>query len=184
MKKNYFTLLLIAICCSITCIAQKNGEKTVDLSLVQVEALSAVPNLMVNPLIVDIQIINGAKTSFEKDYYININASDLYKLQSLPNIKTKALFEFTDQQNAEIIVSPIFSITTEMDPSTGENVLKNGYLMKINVKIKGTPARYVNYRNAKETDLWIQKVMYNKTNGITPIDSEMATEKTIIKKAN
>ena len=67
----------------------------------------------------------------------------------MDELKAQALFEFIDRENCSLIVSPIYSVKTTSS---------KGLEMKVEVRIKGYPATYTNFRDLQAKDSTIVKL--------------------------
>ena len=114
--------------------------------------------MFVTPLAADLSVIQSASTSFKtkgtitipaapesryvsgKDYANQVRATITSGIEEL---KAQALFEFSEATGADVIVSPIFSVVTEKSEDLQVHV---------QIKVKGFPAKYTNFRNLKAED--------------------------------
>ena len=122
--------------------------------------LEATHEMLVTPLLADVQIQTGGRQVFNKDYFVDVNSSDTWKSQMIDQLKRQALFDFTNEKNADVIVGALISAQTVDRNSDGQSD-RDGDRYKIKITITGYPANYVNFRNAKESDLWV-KVQHNQ----------------------
>ena len=90
--------------------------------------------------------VAGNAEESEKDYFERVEKFINLKLDEL---KAQALFEFIDRENCSLIVSPIYSIKTTS--STGSQ-------MAVEVRVKGYPATYTNFRDLRTADSTIVKL--------------------------
>ena len=67
----------------------------------------------------------------------------------LNELKAQALFEFIDRENCSLIVSPIYSIKT---------ISSKGLNMTVEIRVKGYPATYTNFRDMQAKDSTIVKL--------------------------
>lgn len=143
------------------------AQKATDASLTDFEAtsLSTQPRMFGVPLVADVKIIPDAGHTFtmsadvnlperaskesDNSYLKRVNA---YVKDRLEEIKTEAIFNFSEQADADVIVSPNFSITTESS---------NGLNLKMKVKVRGYPAKYDNFRNLTDQDEKLVEISRN-----------------------
>lgn len=92
--------------------------------------------------------------------------------------KAKALFLFAEQENADLIVSPVFAITTKSS---------NAEQLEVEVKVKGMPARYTSIRPLQASDpslIKITRLIHNDLNTInmeiTSRENEEVTKTTTV----
>ncbi len=86
------------------------------------------------------------KNESEDKYYERVEKYIDLKLNEL---KAQALFEFIDTEHCSLIVSPIYSIKT---------VSSQGHEMNVEVRVKGYPATYTNFRSMQAADSTIVKL--------------------------
>ena len=138
------------------------GQTTVTgVNITKYEATSVEtqPKVFITPLAADLSIIQAASTSFKTQGTIVIpDAPDTkdtkvlerYSKQvretvvgGIEELKAKALFEFSEQVNADVIVAPTYSVITDRS---------EGKVVHVTIRVKGYPARYTNFRNVKASD--------------------------------
>ena len=155
---NKRTLLSLFILFAGMDINNVSAQKATEASLTDFEAtsLSTQPRMFGVPLVADVKIIPDAKHTFTMDADVNlperytkesdksyITRVNSYVKDRLEEIKTEAIFNFSEEANADVIVSPNFSITTASS---------NGLYLKMKVKVRGYPAKYDNFRNLTDKD--------------------------------
>lgn len=117
------------------------------------------PQMFVTPLAADLMVIQSASTSFQTKGTITIpeapdtrNPDNLKKYMdlvrstittSIEELKAQALFEFSEETGADVIISPTFSVITENSEDRQ---------IHVRIKVKGFPAKYTNFRNLKPED--------------------------------
>ena len=125
----------------------------------EASSIETQPKMMAIPLMADVSIIKGAQRQFKTKGTITLpeapesksaTALTAYREQarvhiamSIEELKAQALFEFSEATDADVIVSPMYSVVTESS---------NGNVINVIVKIKGYPAVYTNFRNATAAD--------------------------------
>lgn len=86
------------------------------------------------------------KKESEEKYF---ERAEKYMHMRLDELKAQALFEFIDKENCSLIVSPIYSIKTTSS---------SGSQMNVEVRVKGYPATYTNFRDLQTADSTIVKL--------------------------
>ncbi|MBR1928856.1 MAG: hypothetical protein IJ834_03845 [Paludibacteraceae bacterium] len=119
-------------------------------------------NMFVVPLVSELKVMKNTPTDYtmqgsiiipdmrqkeDEDKYMT--RLENYIKTKIEELKAQALFEFIDHERASLIVSPIYSVTT---------VSSNANKMNIEVKIKGYPAVYTNFRNLQAADSTLIKL--------------------------
>ena len=97
-------------------------------------------------LVADITLPEIKKKEKEMEYLKRI---EVFLNKRLLELKSQALFEFIDKTGASIIVSPMYSTRT---------LTSRGLDMKVEVRVKGYPATYSNFRNLQASDSTIVKL--------------------------
>lgn len=129
----------------------------VDITKFEAASVDAQPKMFVVPLVAEVSIIPNASTVFKTTGQITLpSPSDAKGLRgsyadivertvskAIRELKAKALFEFSEAENADLIVAPIYSIETEKS---------SGLIVNVAIKVKGYPARYSGFRNLKDSD--------------------------------
>ena len=161
MKKTL--ILLMALCVAGVIFAQNNAAiQGASVSKYEATQLKNNGNMFIVPLVASLNISMSTPSDFvlkesilipeirknesEKDYFERVEKFINLKLDEL---KAQALFEFIDRENCSLIVSPIYSIKTTN--SSGSN-------MSVEVRVKGYPATYTNFRDLKTSDSTIVKL--------------------------
>lgn len=191
MNNRSIPLLLILLLSSIGISTTISAQKATDASLTDFEAtsLSTQPRMFGVPLVADIKLIPDANHTFtmeadvnlperaakesDNSYLARVNA---YVKNRLEEIKTEAIFDFSEEADADVIVSPNFSITTKSS---------NGLNLKMTVKVRGYPAKYDNFRSLTEKDEKLVEISRNigSTNnnvitiGSTELEQEIIEDK-------
>ncbi len=116
----------------------------------------------------------GSKES-DNSYLKRVNS---YVKDRIEEIKTEAVFNFSEETDADVIVSPAFSLTT---------VSNQGLYLKMKVKVRGYPAKYTNFRNLKDSDEKLielsKEIGSNNNNVITMSSTDLEQEYVIEDKA-
>lgn len=84
----------------------------------------------------------------------------------LEELKAKALFLFAEQENADLIVSPVFAITTKSS---------NADQVEVEIKVKGMPARYTSIRPLQASDSSLVKITRLIHNDMNTINMEVTS---------
>ena len=142
MKKVFLAVIAIAT----TLVSCSTVSTTIDYMESSARILEPEHNMILTPLIADLDIV-GEKISYtEKEMFAGLEVS--YELlQNLPELKKIALSRAAKAHNADIIVAPSIDIVT-----------KNN---RLEVTVTGFPAKYAKFRNANEQDV----NMVSKLNG-------------------
>ena len=82
----------------------------------------------------------------------------------LTELKAKALYLFAEQENADLIASPTFAITTKKSDEDK---------IEVEIRIKGFPARYTSIRPLQASDSSLVKTSRLIENDIKTIDLEV-----------
>lgn len=161
MKRKSFTTAVFIMLASLSYIS---AQQVTEASLTNFEAtsLSTQPKMFGVPLVAEVNIIPNAQHTFSMEADVNLpervsKESDnsylkrvnTYIKERLEEIKTEAIFNFSEQADADVIVSPAFSITT---------LSNKGLYLKMKVKVRGYPAKYTNFRNLTDKDSTIVKL--------------------------
>ncbi len=119
--------------------------------------LEASHEMLVTPLLADVQLQECGRQVFGEDrfYYVDVDATDAWKAQTIDQLKRQALFDFTKEYKADVIVGALISAQTVDEDHDGQ-VDRERSRYKVRITISGYPANYVNFRNAKATDGWIK----------------------------
>lgn len=157
-------LLLVLVAATGTMFAQNNAIQGVSVSKYEATQLKNNGNMFIVPLVASLNI----SQSTPKDYVLRetITLPEIRKKENeekyferaekfmnmrMDELKAQALFEFIDRENCSLIVSPIYSVKT---------ISSNGLEMKVEVRVKGYPATYTNFRDLQAKDSTI--VMLNR----------------------
>ncbi len=149
--------------------------------------LEASHEMMVTPLLADVKPQPVGRQVFGEDrfYYVDVEASDLWKAQTIDQLKRQALFDFTKEFQADVIIGALISAQT-VDENKDGVVDREGNRYKVRITISGYPANYVNFRNATQNDRWIKDQMLKEKNSrntdVTDSSAGMVTsgEKTVV----
>lgn len=151
MTKKLF-LSLIAVSLGMSLSAQI--VTGVNITNFQAKSTDSNPKMFVIPIVASMEIIQDAPTFFSttgvikipdnnntvRDYMALVNSTVKARIEEL---KSQALFEFSEKTGADLILSPMYSITT---------VSNTGLTVNVTIKIKGYPARYTKFREMTEND--------------------------------
>lgn len=173
MKKTLSIAVLLCVI-GINAMAQDSQSKIKGIQASQFIAteLRNDSKLFAVPLVAELDLVKGAQTTFTTTYTYLIPTAPTFpkkaskaQIESIrkayvenvqsgienafTEVKAKALFEFSEHAKADVIVSPLFSITTEESDAT-KVVFK--------VKVKGYPARYTNFRSLRDSDSTLIKL--------------------------
>ena len=167
MKKLSF-LLTAVLCMAITnkAFAQKEAyNENYWYNSTAARNLEASHEMMVTPLLADVKLQPVGRQVFGEDrfYYVDIEASDAWKAQTIDQLKRQALFDFTKEFQADVIIGALISAQT-VDENKDGLVDREGNRYKVRITISGYPANYVNFRNATQNDRWIKEQMLKGNN--------------------
>lgn len=167
MKKLSF-LLAAVLCMAITnkAFAQKEAyNENYWYNSTAARNLEASHEMMVTPLLADVKLQPVGRQVFGEDrfYYVDIEASDAWKAQTIDQLKRQALFDFTKEFQADVIIGALISAQT-VDENKDGLVDREGNRYKVRITISGYPANYVNFRNATQNDRWIKDQMLKGNN--------------------
>ncbi len=127
--------------------------------------LEASHEMLVTPLLADVEIRkeNGVekRVTWEKEYRVDISATDTWKAQTIDQLKRQALFDVTNDYDADVIVGALISAQT-VDENDDGMTDRAGDQYKVMIRIIGYPANYRNFRPAKQTDRWIKDQLLDK----------------------
>ena len=160
MKKTF--LLILAVVLTAALFAQNNAIQGASVSKYEATQLKNNGNMFIVPLVASLNI----SQSTPKDYRLRetISLPEKRKRESdkayferaekfldlkLNELKAQALFEFIDRENCSLIVSPIYSIKT---------ITSKGLNMTVEIRVKGYPATYTNFRDMQAKDSTIVKL--------------------------
>lgn len=149
MKKSaLFALVLGAL--SLTANAQSNGGQVL---FQDTETHISQPELrvFVNPMVCDLQILypSSPRKNFSTSFIIK-------SLESLTeaefqNLRKRALYQFTTDQQADVIIEPIFN-----------SYITSNNTKELTIEITGFPAKYTNFRplGKEQADVEMVRVVY------------------------
>ncbi len=171
MKTTRFLSTVVALLAGTLLSFAQTTVTGVNVTKFEATSVETQPKMFVTPLAADISIIQSTSSSFKTQGTITIppapdtkdekrleayaNAARQTILDGIEEIKAKALFEFSEKAEADIIVAPLFSVTTDRS---------DGRIIYVTVKVKGYPARYSNFRNVKGSDttlVYINRALQN-----------------------
>lgn len=156
MKK--FIIIALFIMMATPVFAQKSSIdiKRVSVKKYQASKAETQPKLFTVPLVGHLNVITSHSVKYEFSAEIALPSPDnapsyeAYQrmvensiTQQIEELKGRALFEFSEANNADIIVSPTYSIITESN---------QGLVLNVNIKIKGFPAVYTSFSEMKNSD--------------------------------
>lgn len=156
MKKIFFAALFILAASPV--FAQKSSIdiKGVSVKKYQASMAETQPKLFTVPLVGHLNVISNHSLKYEFSAEIilpssdNASSYDAYQrmveysiTQQIEELKGRALFEFSEANNADIIVSPTYSIVTESN---------QGLVLNVKIKVKGFPAVYTGFTEMKDSD--------------------------------
>lgn len=134
MKKLNFTFALFAtiflVSCSTTKIAYEEHQTR--------QSEPALLNPYVNPTVADLEVSETKEVITST--FDNTLSESSYKGNSVEEWKNITLAKMMKEFNSDVIVAPMFDITTSKDLKT------------VTVELRGYPAKYTNFRNMQISD--------------------------------
>ena len=146
----------------ITVFAQNTTIQGASISKYEATQISNNGNFFIVPLVADLHVMSNTmqehkivevvtlpeikKKEQETAYLERI---EKFLTNKLNELKAQALYEFIDASGASLIVSPIYSTKT---------LSSRGLEMRLEVRVKGYPATYNNFRSLKAADSTIIKL--------------------------
>lgn len=127
MKRFTITVIALAML-SIAANAQKTVVTTKEFSDTQARMLEVTAKSYVRPLIVDLNVV-GERMKFSKKY--TRTAVEIAMGGSLDNLRSRAIYDATDQFNCDAIVAATFKIELSQDGT------------HYDLEMKGFPANFV-----------------------------------------
>lgn len=160
MKKTFLLIISLAVAASL--FAQDDAIQGAFVSKYEATQLKNNGNMFVVPLVASLQVAQNDP----KDYRLQaaIELPEPYKKESdehyktrakegvdkaIDELKAQALFEFIDREKCSLIVSPIYSVKT---------VSSKGRVINVEVRVKGYPASYTQFRDMRASDSTIVKL--------------------------
>lgn len=165
-KLTLLLMAFMAIAVSEQAFAQKEGyNENYWYNSTAARNLEASHEMLVTPLLADVKLQSVGRQVFGEDrfYYVDIEASDAWKAQTIDQLKRQALFDFTKEYQADVIIGALISAQT-VDENKDGIVDRVGNRYKVRITISGYPANYVNFRNATQNDRWIKDQMLKSNN--------------------
>lgn len=168
MKKILFAVIATALtltsCSTLTTITQ-----SIDYMESSARVLEPDHNMLLTPLIGDLEVSNEKVKYTEKEMFANLEVT--YELlNNIAELKKIALSRAAQAHNADVLVGSTIDIVT-----------KN---KRLEITVSGYPAHYVKFRNAKKEDIELLKNVYgiNSVDGVDIINSPASSLK--VKKVN
>jgi hypothetical protein len=160
MKKTF--LLILAVVLTAGLFAQNNAIQGASVSKYEATQLKNNGNMFIVPLVASLNIAQSTPKDYRLRETISLpekqkreNEEAYFKRAEnfldlkLNELKAQALFEFIDSENCSLIVSPIYSIKT---------ISSKGLNMTVEIRVKGYPATYTNFRDMQAKDSTIVKL--------------------------
>lgn len=157
MKKTKTMFILLLLClAALNVQAQKKGEK---VGYDEATAISVEPvtSAHVTPVVADVTV-SPTKITHSETFTNELSQYDIEHPNTSAEIhylKNYTLNKATKKSNADLIIAPIYEITTSADMNT------------ISVIVSGYPATYTNFRTATEKDFELIKTGH-ETSKLTP----------------
>lgn len=99
-------------------------------------------NAVITPAVADLKITSDARVT-HTEHFNELVTPEIIK--QIDNFKKMALLNAANKYNADTMVAALINVDTD----------RNGYLV---ITVSGYPAKYVNFRVMKESDLWITNI--------------------------
>lgn len=158
---------------TVSLFAQETTIQGASISKYEATQISNNGNFFIVPLVADLQVMSNTMQEYileaditlpeikknEKEM-VYLERIETYLTNRINELKAQALYEFIDSSHASLIVSPIYSTKT---------LRSSGREMRLEVRVKGYPAIYSNFRNLKATDSTVVKL----NNAIKPMDLDV-----------
>lgn len=145
MVKKLFLSVALVLGATIIASAQKveRVEVTVDYMESSARSLDPTQTVMTTPMIADLEVIGGQISYTETETFKNLEVTEsLIKL--VPTFKKIALCHAARAYKADMIIGAMVDVVTNKDH-------------RLEITITGYPARYVNFRNATDSDMDLVK---------------------------
>ena len=186
MKKIFFFFVCLFLG-TMMMFAQETNIKGANVSRYDATQITNNGNLFIVPLVAELNVSkelqehkivetvvlpNLLKKEKEIEYLARIENIIKIKIEEL---KARALYELVEKTNSSVIVTPLYSTKT---------ISSDGLEITLEVKIKGFPAVYNNFRNIKASDttiVYLNNIIKQKEVDVISIDNKTndRTEKTI-----
>lgn len=151
MKLKFLLGVLFAGLATTGLMAQKDQFSTVIFEESEVHMTAPELRVFITPQVADLEMIYPGKPREEYQQLFPIKSFDSLTNKDLDNMQKRALYQFAQEHNADVIIEPIFnSRISEKNPKS------------LLISITGYPARYVNFRplGKSENDLEMVKIVY------------------------
>lgn len=166
MKKHFFTVVVaaftLASCSTFGDFTTTNVTSTLEYMESSARVLEADHNMLLTPVIADIEVSSKKISYTEKEMFANLEVTQAL-LKNISELKKIALSRAARANNADVLVGSTIDIVT-----------KNG---RLEITVSGYPAHYVKFRKADAQDVELLKNVYNiKTvNGADIVNSPSST---------
>ncbi len=166
MKKIFFTVAIAAFsltsCSSFEEFTTTNVTNTLEYMESSARVLEADHNMLLTPLIADLEVSDKKISYTEKEMFANLDITQGL-LNNISELKKIALSRAARANNADVLVGSTIDIVTN-----------NG---RLEITVSGYPAHYVKFRKADNKDVELLKNVYNiKTvNGADIVNSPSST---------
>lgn len=162
MKAKLTTVVALLLVGAMCAFAEETSIQGASISKYEATQISNNGNFFIVPLTADLKVLTNTMQEYklvetielppiqkkekEADYLIRLES---YLNKVLLELKSRALYEFIDKTNSSLIVSPLYSTKT---------LSSKGNTMRIELRVKGYPATYTNFRNITAADSTIVKL--------------------------
>ncbi len=161
MKTRLFLLITLSVFAA-ALHAEETSIQGASISKYEATQISNNGNFFIVPLTAELRVLSNTaqeyklietitipeikKKEHEMDYLTRI---ETFVNKTLLELKSRALYEFIDNTNSSVIISPIYSTKT---------LSSKGNEMRVEVRVKGYPATYSNFRSLTAADSTIVKL--------------------------
>lgn len=178
-----FIILLSALTISIASIAQ-NQIQGASISKFEATQMSNNGQMFIVPLVSELHVNSTTPKGYSltqkiilpdmrdresQEYYLT--RVENYINAKIEELKAQSLFEFIDNEKASLIISPIYSVKT---------IASHDKEMTIEVRIKGFPATYCNFRNMQPDDAQLldldKRIVNHKLENVSIKDRKIHTD--------
>lgn len=137
-------------------VKRQKAEEKISFNQTEAVNLGASHEMLIAPVTAQVAV-TAERAFFEKDYPLIVDPTGRNKgFASVEAIQAQALFDFTQQEQADMIVCSLCSLKTTGEPEVSGEV----YTYTIHVQMQGYPGRYTDFQPTKKEDIWI-KHMYS-----------------------
>lgn len=145
MKKVLFIASVAALSLA-SCAPMESVTTTLEYMESSARVLEADHNMLLTPIIADLEVSQNKITYTEKEMFANLDVTRSL-LNNIVELKKIAISRAARANNADVLVGSTIDIVTKND--------------RIEITVSGYPAHYVKFRKAVEDDVKLLKSVYN-----------------------